>query len=288
MDAFAEFTHVLKAAGLTPGRIIADGRIHRCPAKDEGAGKKSGWYLLHVDGIPAGAYGDWRTGEHHTWRARQDARLDPAEYAKNRAAIARQKAQRQAQQEAQHQKAQRNAWHYWRQAMPASPEHPYLQKKQIGVHGIRQWKGALHLPLRDTQGVLWNLQTITAEGVKRFLPGGRKRGLYLAIGGAIDEVLCVAEGYATAASIHEATGYPVACAFDCGNLQPVALSLREKYPDARIVICADDDKETEQRIGKNPGLDAARQAAAAVGGIVITPNFAGTGNTDSTSEGAAQ
>lgn len=47
--------------------------------------------------------------------------------------------------------------------------------------------------------------------------------------------------------------------------------MRRAYPNAAIVIAADNDIEVERRIGRNPGLDAARQAAALVGGKVIVP-----------------
>jgi putative DNA primase/helicase len=106
------------------------------------------------------------------------------------------------------------------------------------------------------------------DGRKIFLTGGRKRGCYFAIGRPAD-VLCVCEGYATAASIFEATEYATAVAFDAGNLEPVALALRAKFPDTRIVICADNDIHTSG----NPGLTAATRAAAAVCGAVACPHF---------------
>src|SRR5207247_8290229 len=101
---------------------------------------------------------------------------------------------------------------------------------------------------------LHSLQFITpekpAEGSnKLYLAGGRAAGCYHAIGKP-NGVLAVAEGYATAASIHQATGYAVAVAFDAGNLEPVAVALRAKYPELRIVVCADDDYLT----AGNPGL----------------------------------
>src|SRR5262249_45633045 len=82
-------------------------------------------------------------------------------------------------------------------------------------------------------------------------------------------LLCIAEGYATAASIHEATGHAVAVAFDAGNLEQVARALQAKYPDLRIVICADDDYRT----AGNPGITRATEAARVVGGLVAVPVF---------------
>ena len=82
-------------------------------------------------------------------------------------------------------------------------------------------------------------------------------------------ILCVAEGYATGASIHEATRYAVAVAFDAGNLKPVATALRVKFPDLRLILCADDDANTPG----NPGLTKATEAAQAVAGLVALPDF---------------
>jgi putative DNA primase/helicase len=110
------------------------------------------------------------------------------------------------------------------------------------------------------------LQFIDGEGNKRFLSGGRKRGCYFGIGQPQGKI-CIAEGYATAASIHEATGYAVAVAFDAGNLRLVAEAIRQKFPGIEIILCADNDINTPG----NPGLTHAREAAAAVGGFVTFP-----------------
>ena len=107
-----------------------------------------------------------------------------------------------------------------------------------------------------------------ADGRKTFLTGGRKRGCYYAIGRPVD-ALCIAEGYATAATIHEATGQATACAFDAGNLEPVARALRGKFPRSRITVCADNDAGTQG----NPGVRYAEAAARAVRGFLAVPSF---------------
>ena len=84
-------------------------------------------------------------------------------------------------------------------------------------------------------------------------------------------VLLVAEGYATAASLHQATSYPVATAFDVGNLVHVAKALRKMYPLALLVLCGDDDAQTFARTGNNPGRDKATAAARAVRGLAVFP-----------------
>lgn len=128
------------------------------------------------------------------------------------------------------------------------------------------------------------LQFIGASGTKRFLRGARVQGLYCPIGSpghdgrgephvAARDVVCVVEGFATGASVHEATGHVVAVAFHAANLAAVARAIRETHPQASIVVCADDDRDTPG----NPGLTHARQAALAVGGLLAIPDFGPTG-----------
>lgn len=88
-------------------------------------------------------------------------------------------------------------------------------------------------------------------------------------------VIVIAEGYATAATIREATELPaVVSAFDSGNLKAVAKVLHEKYLHIPIMIAADDDKHLELTNGVNPGKDKTMEAAKAVNGIIILPTFA--------------
>lgn len=113
-----------------------------------------------------------------------------------------------------------------------------------------------------------SLQFIGAHGEKRFLKGGRVAGLYFPIGRP-NGTLCIAEGYATGASVHAATGYAAAIAFNAGNLEPVARSLREKYPGMKLILCADDDASLDPNIG----LAKAREAAQVTGGLLAVPDF---------------
>ena len=82
-------------------------------------------------------------------------------------------------------------------------------------------------------------------------------------------LLC--EGFATGATLHQATGHATAACFSAGNLLSVAKVLRGKFPELRLVLCADNDAHTPG----NPGLTKAREAARAVGGLLAFPRFDG-------------
>lgn len=166
---------------------------------------------------------------------------------------------------------------------------PYLVRKGVGLHGGRvEPDGTLLVPMFDADGVLWSVQTVDASGEKRFPKGGRVKGLHCWIGdpsGA--DVLLLAEGFATAATLHEASGRPVAVAFNAGNLVDVAAQLRTRFDGVRWIVAADDDRETQQRTGRNPGVDAARRAAAVLGAVVAIPQELPDGGTDFNDQAAA-
>lgn len=193
--------------------------------------------------------------------------------------------------DADHAKAAEQAAAQWADASESGAS-PYLARKGVRGHGVRFANGGwLLVPLRDAEGKLWNLQRVAprkpANGSdKLFLKGGRKSGLWHLVGdlaaadGTGPAVLLIAEGYATAATLHEATGYPVAVAFDAGNLQHVARTLRHQHPAALVVVCGDDDRETAQKGGANPGRVKAAAAAKAVRGLAVFPEGLPPGGSD--------
>src|SRR4029077_3652045 len=86
--------------------------------------------------------------------------------------------------------------------------------------------------------------------------------------------MAIAEGFATGASIHEATGLGVIVAFDAGNLLAVARGLRTRMTKTMFVFCADNDQWTKTPID-NPGMPRAVEAASAIGkpACVVAPRF---------------
>jgi putative DNA primase/helicase len=267
-DPIEHFRLAIAAAGLeAPDSIHPDGAIHRFSTNGR-RGDDSGWYMLHTDGIAAGAFGCWRAGLQSSWCAKSDNAMTDAEREAHRQRIKAMQAKREADTLATQQQASQTAAALWQEAAPAPAAHEYLTRKRIKPHGAKFDGHRLLIPLRDTAGTLHSLQTIAPDGEKRFMPGGRVKGCYHSIGKPAG-VLIVCEGYATGASIHEATGYAVAVVFNAGNLQAVALALRDKYPALRIILAADDDHLTDG----NPGLSKATAAALAVGGYLAKPNL---------------
>ena len=298
-EAVAQFRDAMAARGIIPPEnLLADDKIHRCDTAGTNGrnnGKNDASYLLHLDGIPAGGFENHQDGlGWQNWHANIRRTLTADEKAAQDARIAAAQAARKAEEAKRHEEMQKKAVALWNKATTCT-SHPYIYRKGIaGAYGARVIRadiaakilGYEPLPVRDKNGklvhwlvlqvcdkggVLHGLQFIDGEGKKVFLSGTRKQGCYFAIGEPEpDGVLCIAEGFATAASIREATGCAVAVAFDAGNLQPVAKALREKFPGLRLVLCADDDYH---RTEGNPGITKATEAACAVGGLLAVPIF---------------
>lgn len=269
----SDFLRALEVAGLAMHKasLVADGRLHRYQVRGDKAGSKNGWYVMHADEKPFGAFGSWRTGQSETWTPTTFKEMSDAERKAYAVRMAEARQARDREQAAVHALARKRAQDLWEKSKPACGNHAYLVRKSVPAYGVRLLREQLVIPLRDVNGALHSLQFIGADGRKTFLTGGRKRGCYFAIGRP-DVVLCICEGYATGATIYQATGNATAVAFDAGNLQPVATALRRKFPGLTLVIAADNDTET---LG-NPGLTAAQAAARAVGAVVAVPTFQGT------------
>ncbi|MBI3479130.1 MAG: DUF3987 domain-containing protein [Nitrosomonadales bacterium] len=278
-DPIQAFFAAMREAGLSIDETItADGRLHRFNVEGDKRGKRNGWYVLHLDGLAAGSFGSWRTGESHQWCTKAEREMSNEEREQNRLRIATAKAEREAEEAKLREVARLKAEKLWARAGSVDSAHPYLAKKGIRPVGIKQLNNMLVVPVRDADGALHSLQFISADGSKRFLTGGRKAGCYAAMGEPMG-ALCIAEGYATGVSIHHATEYAVAVAFDAGNLAAVAKALRAKFPDIQLIVCADDDHQTPG----NPGITKATEAARAVGGLLAVPDF-GSNRPDSVSD----
>lgn len=210
--------------------------------------------------------------------------------AEERKAAAQARAQREASErearETAQQAAAAEAVRLWEQASEDGTS-GYLARKGVRGHGVRFGAdGWLLVPMHDASGALWNVQRIapdvpTSGPGKLFLKGGRKSGLWHCIGDPTGApVLLLCEGYATGASLHDATGRPVVVAFDAGNMQAIARAVAKAYRPGLVIVCGDDDRDTEARTGRNPGREKARAAAKQVRGAAVFPEGLAEGKTD--------
>lgn len=268
IEAFAD-AMLAAGVGLPKAGIQADGALHRFQGADDKSGRLNAWYVLHLDGWPAGAFGCWRGGFTRTWRADKPeastADLEQMRQAQRRARQATERERMRMQAEAAN-----RARLLWESASSADPGHAYLIAKQVQPQGLRQSDRLLLVPLATQDGELWNVQVISPDRTKRFLRHGRVTGLAARIGAfPPDDGLLICEGWATAATLHQESGLPVLAAMSCGNLKPVAMAARNAWPGSAITICGDDDRFTEG----NPGRTKANTAAAAIGAKVTFPVF---------------
>jgi phage/plasmid primase-like uncharacterized protein len=234
-------------------------------------GDAAGWLRVFPDADGA-AFGCWRSDVSYTWQKRREGPPPTGEeIARLRAKAEESRQQAKADRDAGYAEAATRAADEWNKARPADPAHAYLRAKGIPAEGLWQdATGRLLVPVRNAAGDLQSLQTIAPDGTKRFLPGGRMAGGRCWLGKPCAAgPLVLTEGVATAASIRQATGWPVCAAFSAGNLRRVAESVRCQFGSADIFIAADDDWLTEG----NPGLTKATEAAEAVKGKLIVPGF---------------
>lgn len=295
---FENYNQVLNQlldAGLLVSHLEVDShRMKRVPVNidlcpvDREKQKSAGWYKLNSFSISGknyivGSFGWWKGGDNNAQKVQWDKTVEITQ--EDRQAIAARHKQAQKEAEAARQREAdkaaaraQNAWRVYQQ----DGQCDYLTKKKVKAYGVRfdhKGAGTMAVPMMDVKGQIQGLQIIRGSNSpagkpsKQYWPQGlSKVGHFHLIGMPVD-VCLVAEGYATAASIHEATGLPIAVAFDAGNLKPVCEAIQKHYPKTKIVICADDDYLTEG----NPGVTKAQQAALTVGGAWVKPDFSVAG-----------
>ena len=256
------------------------GRLRRC--KVDGDREKRGWYSLHeltLDGgdtVLVGSFGVWRGAEANAQKVElKRSALSADQRAALKARIAADMKAADARRRAESAKAALKAQAVWERCAREG-DAAYLHKKGVLGHGVRYSpRGAVVIPMLDTSSRIHGLQIIHAEKRhgrdKDFWPAGlAKQGHFFHIGPQPTNIMLVGEGYATCASAYEASGWPVAVAFDAGNLLPVATALAKRYKGVKILVLADDDYLTDG----NPGITKAQAAALAVGGAWVAPTFA--------------
>lgn len=278
----------LMAAGFqVDGFLDTSGKVKR--VKIDGMRQK-GWYALHEFALRegrgialGGSFGWWKGAEKFVERIRIELPDGDKPSREDNEAIKKRMAESRRLAEEQQARTQLDAAaraaRVWREYKPGHGHSEYLNRKGVKDWGVK-WspdgRGTFAIPIRDNIGKLWGLQIIRdsnkqpAKLEKEYFPKGCAiKGHYHVIGTILGTVL-IAEGYATAATLHEATRLPVVVAFHAGNLQPVAEAIRKAHKQAHIIVCADDDYLTDG----NPGCKAAKDAALAVEGDWCKPIFA--------------
>lgn len=296
-----EFLKAMADVGIKPvftrGGIEPDGRMVRFHVEGDRKGTRNGWAILFGDNIPAGSFGTWKDGAKHEWCAKGYTELTDDERQQIAERMAEAKAAREKEERERQGDAARMSNLVWAESVPADDSHPYLVRKGVRSYGLRattwskcneygeEWlrvPNALVVPIGLVNGKIVSLQAIFPDKNnpmgrdKDFMSGGRKRGAFFIIGTPpVDgETIVIAEGYATAATIHDATGWCVAVAFDAGNLVPVAEELRALLPPGVLfVVAADNDRWTSMGDIDNPGVHFAERAAYAVRGRLVVPEF---------------
>lgn len=261
-----KFLEFMKAHGVEPvkHKIIADGKLHRFEVEGHTKGTQNGAYILHADGWPNGWFENLKTSERHKWIAAAETdKAKQVQYSANtpsKEEIEAKLKARELEKQNERDTAARKASYLYRKAEHKT-DHPYMEKKGLEDVKVKVLRGSIIIPFQNSAGKITTVQFIDADGNKRFLSGGEKKGSYHQIG-AISDKTIIAEGFATGMSIHKATGKTVLVSGDAGNLKAVAEAIKAKHPKTEIVIAADNDQV---------GLQKAHEAAKAVGGSIRTP-----------------
>lgn len=283
-----EFRDVLVAAGceVNGDHPVMDGAFHRIRTTEDRNGVRhdsgSASYVAYMDGHPAGYVKNFRTGHEIKWKSKGYS-LSLKDREKFAAEAERKREDRKKEILQGYEESASRARSLMAGYRPLDGHKtPYIINKgikpQSGVYTDHEGKN-LYIPVVDSDGKQWSIQTIREDGNKRFMKDARKGGCFHVTGGDMKKlesapVIALCEGYATASTCTEMLGFPVVSAFDAGNLESVATSLHRKFPDKPVLIFGDDDRHREITAGNNYGKKAALKAAEKVGGTAVFPEFA--------------
>ena len=220
IDPVSEFADLLRAQGcrVDGNHPVMDGSKHRIKVEGDKSGEKSGFYVAHLDGHPAGYFKNNRTGIETRWKAKGYSLTDEQK-AELIAQAAIKQQNRKAEQQAQQIKVADVLQKLLAIAPVADSEHPYLKDKQARPGDLRivpqnaddlptdsiikigqNWQevrllredypdnivltaGDLLLSAQDIHGQIWSVQTIQPNGAKLFAAGSRKENNFHIVGG---------------------------------------------------------------------------------------------------------
>ena len=242
----------MQAQGLRVDYLQITGEIVRVPVnelagiKQDSSGQKSGYYVVNeLNGNYFATFGNWKTGFEGKWSSINTQSMTTEQ---------REGLQRQLQEaKERHQEAKKQQHNEmaekvksWFESYTGVLEHEYLTNKKVKNYGLKQYQDLLVCPVYSTRGDIRSLQYISKNGEKRFAKKSEIKGNIFLVGADINDIpkldkIILAEGYATCASIFEATQIPVACVFSANFVMAVALQIR-KLSGARIIVALDNDE----------------------------------------------
>lgn len=258
------FRDFLLSLGINPPQTFAPGQWQRCSTVTHPRKKNASIKLVETGEV--GFAQDFASmAEPCIWRQQNGAVVKPLDQAEIRSRIAAKKREL-----VECTKAAREF--YAHKCTPLLHGHPYLDAKGLdmsGCHGLKQdARGDLVVPMR-LNGSLISLQRITPSGTKLFWSGATTNGTSYVIERKQATITLVCEGLATGLTLWNAVpNARVIVAFNAGNLVRAVI---HHDISGLCAVCADNDHETQQRIGKNPGVDGATLAADAIGCDIVIP-----------------
>lgn len=281
-DPRMAFMAELKAAGLELKGPLQLNKLTRVKDSQDKGGSKSGWYVFNLledkyrtgQQFGVGSYGSWHgTPPTTNWCSKFEQGMDESERQSYHDQLAEIRAKYEREEQERHESAAKEAQAIWADSTTkGASEHSYVKRKGIKPFIARVGgDGDLLVPVYNQWDNIISLQRIN-DGGKYFLAGGKTQGGFCVVGepgGA--PIVVITEGYATSASIHEATGHPVYIAFSASNLLNVAALVKSRHPDATCIVAGDNDQFTLKP--PNPGKRAAEAASKVCDGEVVLPEF---------------
>ena len=268
-DHASAFREAMRNNGISPpALLIPDGKIHRFTQEGDKPKSDNGWYVFFESGRYAGgAYGTWKDQDKsNKWASHNESVMSDAERAAYKKATEAMAEARRIELERLQKDCATKCTAIWDNSAKADQDHPYLVKKGVRPNGAKIYNGCLALPITSFDGVITGMQFIAPDGSKKFKTGSKKSGGFFFIGKGQSETVVLCEGFATGATIHEATGLDVMVCFDCGNMVEVARKLKGQS-DKRFVVAGDNDYATNG----NPGLKHATDAAGILDARLVIP-----------------
>lgn len=279
IELLVELTNALANAGYILHTEIQfiPGKKQRFKAPNARRYSKDLFVIIHDDGQGA-TYGDWHDDRSMwtTWRSTNaKSQRDPVKQALAREAIAKAQAKREALQK----HSRLRALQFYMSLPKVTHAHPYLTRKGIRAIGARVLPkrrllpNLIAIPVKDINRNFQTIQVIFPNGFKRCWKNTAMRNHMIWLCNKLPDdcngYILICEGYATGVTLVESTNLPVVCALNANNIVNIAPLLREKYPNATLVICADNDQFTKD----NPGVTNAIKAARLSNALVVCPDF---------------